>query len=143
MRKLLAIAALLAFPATAAAADWYRVRLTERAATYTDLDSVVRNGDEIDIWEYAVWFEPTDTGMIGAKTRMRANCRDRSYRLLQTTTYHRNGSTDSWPSTDATLRFAAPDTVIENLIRFQCGEPARSTRLGTITPEEDARRNAP
>lgn len=144
MRKILIVAAALlaSAPTPARASDWYRVGLSESAVTYTDLESAVREGTDLQIWEYVILFAPTETGMIGAKSRLSIRCQDRSYRVLYMITYNQSGNSDSWPNNNIVRRFAAPDSVIETVILFHCGNLQRGTRLIDATPEEDARRQA-
>ena len=142
MRKILVTAAtiLAATPTSALASDWYRVGLSARGVTYTDLESATREGPELQVWEYVIMFAPTDTDMTSAKSRISIRCQDRSYRVLYSITYLQNGNSDSWSNDDNARRFAAPDSNVENLILFHCGNMQRGTRLVGVTPEQDARR---
>lgn len=139
MRKLLiAVGALLAFPAAAEASDWYRVGVNDLGVTYTDREAVVRDGEGLIVWEYVIWHVPADTGMVRIKARMAIDCRDRSYRSLNFIAYRQDGTTRNWDSRYDMRRRAEPGTIAENLIMVHCGDLGRGVRLGAISPEQDA-----
>jgi hypothetical protein len=142
MRNVLIAAAIgfTAVPASAGAADWYRVGHTNYSVIYTDAESVSREGEDLQVWEYAVMPTATESGMIGARTRLAIRCQDRSYRPVHTFLYRQNGTTNSVPNPDAPRQLAPPGSIAENTILLHCGQPHRGVRLTGVTPEEDARR---
>ena len=125
------------------AADWYRVGHTNHSAIYTDAESVSREGEDLQVWEFAVMpaAAPGAWGMVAAKSRLAIRCQDRSYRRLQHISYLRNGTTRSVPGPEnVTRQIAPPGSIVENLILLHCGQPHRAIRLIGISPEDDERR---
>ena len=133
---------MLAWPSGALAEDWYRISYSDTSVTYADVDSASRQGDEITAWEYKIWFRPTPTGMVRARTRLIMNCRNNSFRNLYHSTFGQGGSNASWESFNSTWRVVAPDTAVGRLINFFCVDRSQGTRLGAVSPEADARQYA-
>jgi hypothetical protein len=140
---LVATACGIAFvPASAGAADWYRVGQTDHSVIYTDADGVSREGEDLQVWEYAVIPTATSSGwgLVGAKSRVAIRCQNRSYRTVQIISYFRNGRSNSRLNPDAPRQVAPPGSIVENMVLFHCRQSHRALRLTGITPEDDARR---
>lgn len=92
--RVLAIAAALAAPALAAAAQWDKVGDTALASVYVDKDSMRRSGTEVRATLEWRWYSPTEVpDTNGAKTyRLErqvqvSNCANRAYAVAEGNRY--------------------------------------------------------
>jgi hypothetical protein len=138
-----AVILLAAIPSVAGAADWYRINQSRLGATYTDLAAATREGDEIRVTEYTIWFPAAEADGRAIEQRMAVRCRDRAVRTMISTTILESGRRISGPPADTGWRSMPSGSNGEYMLLFHCGEIGRGARLGNVTPEEDFRRLTP
>ncbi|HEX8643424.1 MAG TPA: surface-adhesin E family protein [Allosphingosinicella sp.] len=80
---------LFVLAAPAAAQTWERIDSMEGVDTFIDLASLQRDGDEVRFTEEIRFARPRELGpglsLDSATSVVRADCRDMSYRVLETT----------------------------------------------------------
>ncbi|MCW3848687.1 hypothetical protein OF829_15735 [Sphingomonas sp. LB-2] len=140
-RFMLAAAAtvLVAIPATAMAATWYRFYSDSDTAWYFDADSIRRNGQWTSANQYAVYTVASErTGVKSVSATIEINCSTRKYRLARFEPFDANGQSMGAMDNpeNGTEHDNVPGSANEAGMKFVC-DNARSGAVRVSSPLAD------
>jgi len=119
MRKMGVLAAMALAGAPAAAADWRLAAESDRAISYLDLASVVRDGDGARFARTMVLARATAGGADTVRDSFRVECATHRYQVIKAELFQGDRAAGELPASAGT---ATDGTVLASLIDIACGK---------------------
>ena len=116
----IAVSSAMLFASTARATEWYHLSSNPTGEVYVDEDSLVDDeSDSVEVWTFTI-FGPWNLTLKEERTHYEVDCEDLTYRELERTTFHKDGSSEAITEPSDWLSMP-PGTTIGKLRDYACG----------------------